>query len=105
MLFWRCAASVLSYRFYFCWRITTATANTSLREIAQEVFNAAGDPKVFPEQLKDGLQPWHPLAVIRCSVCAIKDGKMFDYATGKWLRAVQELRHGEWSTSAPSSEL
>ncbi len=32
-------------------------------EIAQEVFRAAGDPKVFPEQLKDGLQPWQPLAV------------------------------------------
>ncbi|MFY9854128.1 MAG: PIG-L family deacetylase, partial [Terracidiphilus sp.] len=32
-------------------------------EIAQEVFKAAGDPKVFPEQLKNGLQPWHPLAV------------------------------------------
>ena len=32
-------------------------------EIAQEVFKAAGDPKVFPEQLKDGLEPWQPLAV------------------------------------------
>ena len=32
-------------------------------EIAQEVFKAAADPKVFPEQLKDGLQPWQPLAV------------------------------------------
>ena len=32
-------------------------------EIAQEAFKAAGDPKVFPEQLKDGLEPWQPLAV------------------------------------------
>ena len=32
-------------------------------EIAQEVFKAAGDPKVFPEQLKGGLEPWQPLAV------------------------------------------
>lgn len=27
---------------------------------AQKVFLAAGDPKVFPEQLKDGLRPWNP---------------------------------------------
>ena len=32
-------------------------------EIAQEAFKAAADPKVFPEQLKDGLEPWQPLAV------------------------------------------
>jgi LmbE family N-acetylglucosaminyl deacetylase len=32
-------------------------------EIAQEVFKAAGDPTVFPEQLKNGLQPWQPLAM------------------------------------------
>src|ERR1700739_2301266 len=31
-------------------------------EIAPEVLKASGDPKVFPEQLKDGLEPWHPLA-------------------------------------------
>src|SRR5579859_1855053 len=30
-------------------------------EVAQEAFKLAGDPKVFPEQLKDGLQPWQPL--------------------------------------------
>ena len=38
-------------------------------EIAQEVFKAAADPKVFPEQLRPvkdggyGLEPWQPLAV------------------------------------------
>src|SRR3954465_13081720 len=32
-------------------------------EIAQEGFKAAGDPKVFPEQLKNGIEPWQPLAV------------------------------------------
>jgi len=54
-------------------------------EIAQEVFKAAGDPAVFPEQLKDGLQPWQPLAVYSMTPFArIEDGKMFDYTTGKW---------------------
>ncbi len=53
-------------------------------EIAQEVFKAAGDPKVFPEQLKDGLEPWQPLAVYSMTPFApISNGKVFDYATGK----------------------
>jgi LmbE family N-acetylglucosaminyl deacetylase len=29
--------------------------------MAQEVFKAAGDPKVFPDQIKAGLKPWTPL--------------------------------------------
>jgi len=53
-------------------------------EIAQEAFKAAGDPKVFPEQLKDGIEPWQPLAVYsRAPFAPISGGRMFDYATGK----------------------
>ena len=29
--------------------------------MAQEVFKAAGDPKMFPDQLRAGLRPWSPL--------------------------------------------
>jgi LmbE family N-acetylglucosaminyl deacetylase len=29
--------------------------------MAQEVFKAAGDPKVFPDQIAAGLRPWKPL--------------------------------------------
>jgi LmbE family N-acetylglucosaminyl deacetylase len=29
--------------------------------MAQEAFNAAGDPNMFPEQIRDGLRPWAPL--------------------------------------------
>ena len=29
--------------------------------MAQEVFKAAGDPNMFPDQIKAGLQPWTPL--------------------------------------------
>jgi LmbE family N-acetylglucosaminyl deacetylase len=29
--------------------------------VAVEVMEAAGDPKIFPEQLKEGLRPWNPL--------------------------------------------
>ena len=32
-------------------------------EMAQEVYKAAGDPNVFPDQIKAGLRPWTPLKV------------------------------------------
>jgi LmbE family N-acetylglucosaminyl deacetylase len=71
-------------------------------EIAQEVFKAAADPKVFPEQLKDGLRPWQPLAVYAMVPFApIKDGKIFDYATGKWAPArFKNYVTGEWTEGA-----
>jgi LmbE family N-acetylglucosaminyl deacetylase len=51
---------------------------------AQEVFNAAGDPKMFPEQIKEGLWPWTPLKVYARSPFARATGNtVFDYATGK----------------------
>src|ERR1700757_800258 len=31
--------------------------------MAQEVFKAAGDPTVFPDQIRAGLKPWTPLKV------------------------------------------
>lgn len=31
--------------------------------MAQEAFKAAGDPNMFPDQIKAGLQPWTPLKV------------------------------------------
>ena len=30
-------------------------------QMAQEAFKAAGDPAMFPEQIKEGLHPWKPL--------------------------------------------
>ena len=67
-------------------------------EIAQEVFKAAGDAKVFPEQLKDGLEPWQPLAVYNMVPFApVTDKGMFDYATGKWAPAkFKNYVTGEW---------
>jgi hypothetical protein len=76
-------------------------------EIAQEAFKAAGDPNVFPEQLKDGLQPWQPLAVYsRTPFARIEDGKMFDYATGKWAPArFKNYVTGEWTEGALSTDV
>src|SRR2546430_17709038 len=30
-------------------------------QMAQEAFKAAGDPNMFPEQIKEGLRPWKVL--------------------------------------------
>jgi LmbE family N-acetylglucosaminyl deacetylase len=76
-------------------------------EIAQEVFKAAGDPSVFPEQLKDGLQPWQPLAVYSMVPFApVTDKGMFDYATGKWAPArFKNYVTGEITEGVPSTDV
>ncbi len=71
-------------------------------EIAQEAFKEAGDPKVFPEQLKNGIEPWQPLAVYsRSPFAPITDKGIFDYATGKWAPAkFHNYVTGEWTEGA-----
>jgi LmbE family N-acetylglucosaminyl deacetylase len=76
-------------------------------EIAQEVFKAAADPTVFPDQLKDGLQPWQPLAVYSMVPFApITEKGIFDYATGKWAPArFKNYVTGEWTEGALSADV
>ena len=76
-------------------------------EIAQEAFKVAGDPKVFPEQLQGGLQPWQPLAVYsREPFAHIENGQMFDYATGKWTPArFHNYVTGEWTEGALKADV
>lgn len=82
-------------------------------EIAQEVFKAAADPSVFPDQLKPvsegglGLTPWQPLAVYsRIPFASITAKGMFDYATGHWAPAIfknyitGQVTHGPLSVDA-----
>jgi LmbE family N-acetylglucosaminyl deacetylase len=53
-------------------------------QINQEVFEAAADPKVFPEMIKAGLPAWAPLKVYaRMPFSRISRDGIFDYATGK----------------------
>jgi len=75
-------------------------------QMAQEVYKAAGDPSMFPEQIKDGLHPWKPLKdYARVPFAHITDKGIFDYADGKYYPA--EFRNyidgsvikGELSTS------
>ncbi len=76
-------------------------------EVAQEAFKLAGDPKVFPEQLKDGLQPWQPLAMYsRAPFARVTSQGIFDYATGKWAPArFHNYITGEWINGAPSVDV
>ena len=37
--------------------------------LTKEAFRAAGDPKRFPEQLKEGLEPWQPKKLYIGNVC------------------------------------
>jgi LmbE family N-acetylglucosaminyl deacetylase len=58
-------------------------------QMAQEAFKAAGDPKMFPEQFKEGLRPWKPLKdYARVPFAPITDKGIFDYADGKYYPAV-----------------
>ncbi len=53
--------------------------------MAQEAYKLAGDPKVFPEQIKAGLRPWNPLKVYaRVPFATVDQRGIFDYATGHW---------------------
>src|ERR1700761_421184 len=54
-------------------------------EMAQEVYEAAGNPNVFPDKIKAGLLPWKPLKVYaRVPSFSVSPKGMYDYATGKW---------------------
>jgi LmbE family N-acetylglucosaminyl deacetylase len=76
-------------------------------EIAQEVFTAAADAKIFPEQLKDGLEPWQPLAVYSMAPFApVTEKGMFDYATGKWAPAkFRNYVTGEVTIGVPTTDV
>jgi len=57
-------------------------------QMAQEAFNAAGDPAKFPEQFKEGLHPWKPLKeYARVPFSPITDKGIYDYADGRFYPA------------------
>ncbi len=76
-------------------------------EIAQEVFKAAGDPKVFPELAKEGILPWQPLKVYaRVPRGAITSQGLFDYATNQYTPAkFTNYVTGEVTTTTPSADV
>ena len=72
--------------------------------MTQEVFNAAGDPTKFPEQIRQGLKPWTPLKVYaRVPLLRVSAKGMYDYATHTW-GPVGVTNHvtGKWEPGRPS---
>ncbi len=76
-------------------------------EIAQEVWQAAGDATKFPEQIRAGLRPWTPLKVYARvpNFNVTKDG-MYDYAIDKYVPVkFFDYVTGEWSDRRPATTL
>jgi LmbE family N-acetylglucosaminyl deacetylase len=76
-------------------------------QMAQEVFNAAGDPSKFPEQIREGLRPWWPLKVYsRAPFFQITSQGMYDYAIDKFVPVkFFDYVNQTWSTTGPSTTL
>jgi LmbE family N-acetylglucosaminyl deacetylase len=76
---------------------------------AQKVFLAAGDPKVFPDQIRAGLRPWNPLKEYARVPFSLEKGMvspkgLYDYATHHWMPAgVQNYISGKFEPGAVSA--
>ncbi|MGH9393589.1 MAG: PIG-L family deacetylase, partial [Terriglobales bacterium] len=76
-------------------------------ELAQEVYTAAGDPKMFPEQLREGLRPWSPLKVYaRVPVGAFTPQGIYDSASQVYTPGrIFDFVHQSWIQGQPSITL
>lgn len=55
-------------------------------QMAQEAFEAAGDPTKFPEQIQEGLRPWKPLKIYEhVPFFDVTPQGMYDYAIDKFV--------------------
>lgn len=76
-------------------------------QMAQEVYNAAADPKMFPDQIRAGLRPWAPLKMyVRTPFATISSQGVFDYATGHWAPArFHDYINNTWIDGKPTPTL
>ena len=76
-------------------------------ELAQEMLAMAGDPKVFPDQIAQGLAPWTPLKVYaRVPFAKVTKDGMYDYATNKYLPTrFYNYVTKTWSTEIPKANV
>ncbi len=75
--------------------------------MAQEVFKAAGDPKMFPEQIAAGLEPWEPVKDYARVPFFRTSGKgAYDYANHRWgPLGVTNHVTGKWEPGAVATTL
>lgn len=76
-------------------------------KFAEKVYLDAGNPKVFPNQIKEGLKPWTPLKYYARVPFGLTPGHIsprgiYDYATQTWLRPVgiEDYITGKWQPGA-----
>ena len=76
-------------------------------EMAQLVFNDAGNPKMFPNQIRAGLKPWTPLKMYaRVPFAPVRNGRVYDYATRKMYPArFHNYINNTWIVGKPSATL
>jgi LmbE family N-acetylglucosaminyl deacetylase len=76
-------------------------------QIAQEVFREAGDPNMFPEQIRAGLRPWSPLKMYaRVPTFSVSPQGIRDSATGKYFPVrFYDFIHKNWSDGMPSVDV
>lgn len=73
---------------------------------AQKVFEDAGNPNVFPDQIKEGLRPWNPLKDYARVPFSLAEGNvspqgLYDYATHQWAPAgVENYTTGKFEPGA-----
>jgi LmbE family N-acetylglucosaminyl deacetylase len=74
-------------------------------EMNQEAYLEAGDPKVCPDQIAEGLRPWAPMKVYaRVPFFAASPQGIFDYATNKWSPVrFYDYVAKQWKTSFPGT--
>jgi LmbE family N-acetylglucosaminyl deacetylase len=75
--------------------------------MAQRVYVMAGDPKVFPDQIKAGLLPWSPLKVYaRVPFARVSAKGIYDYATGHYAPVrFRNYVDKTWIEGVPSTTL
>jgi LmbE family N-acetylglucosaminyl deacetylase len=76
-------------------------------QMAQEVFAAAGDPNMFPDQIRAGLRPWSPLKMYaRVPTFSATPQGIRDSATGKYFPVrFYDYIHKDWSDGMPSVDV
>jgi LmbE family N-acetylglucosaminyl deacetylase len=73
--------------------------------MAQLAYKAAGDPKMFPDQIKAGLLAWTPLKVYaRIPFARVTEKGIYDYATGHYAPArFRNYVDNTWIEGVPST--
>ncbi len=76
-------------------------------QMAQEAFEAAGDPTKFPEQIQEGLRPWKPLKIYEhVPFFDVTPQGMYDYAIDKFVPVrFFDYIHQTWSSTKPTTTL